>query len=447
MAKYKNFSKGVLTSEISDLATSLLITTVEVFPEGQHKVVLWSSSLTQPQHDPTREIMTIEWNAGESRYDIVGRGGEGTTEKTWIAGTNIAHILTAENIDNLLHLDQTTPQTITGDTPKLDVLKSKSILGTDSEGKIIEGAHQDISGKQDNLGFTPENSANKKTELTDSDTDYPTTKAVNTGLADKASTSHDNTNHSTNLVGEAGVINTMTEKEEPVDDDIIVIEDSEDDNKVKKVKVSSVGGGGGGEAISTMTDAELRTWIKDNRVALAASSLKGSDIVTTTTVGNPIIVGQIILDNMSADNFWKNKSATTEFFENYYDAEISDETEEVALGLRDGYTPPGQCLHITSSAGTGLAYSPWVTYTKQIDLTNIASILVRYQRRYGEFKIMIGATTLFTIGNSSNWDWNSTGNLDVSAYTGTTDIKFMGRRWGTAGVAGPTLSNIIATYS
>jgi hypothetical protein len=41
------------------------------------------------------------------------------------------------------------------------------------------------NGKQDSLGFTPENVANKKTTLTDSDTDYPTTKAVNTGLSDK----------------------------------------------------------------------------------------------------------------------------------------------------------------------------------------------------------------------------------------------------------------------
>jgi hypothetical protein len=41
------------------------------------------------------------------------------------------------------------------------------------------------NGKQDALGFTPENSSNKKTSLTDSDTDYPTTKAVNTGLAGK----------------------------------------------------------------------------------------------------------------------------------------------------------------------------------------------------------------------------------------------------------------------
>ena len=41
------------------------------------------------------------------------------------------------------------------------------------------------SGKQDSLGFTPENSANKKTTITSSDTDYPTCKAVETALAGK----------------------------------------------------------------------------------------------------------------------------------------------------------------------------------------------------------------------------------------------------------------------
>ena len=40
---------------------------------------------------------------------------------------------------NYLKLDQTTPQTILNDTFKLDTLKSKSILATDSSGKIIEG--------------------------------------------------------------------------------------------------------------------------------------------------------------------------------------------------------------------------------------------------------------------------------------------------------------------
>lgn len=41
------------------------------------------------------------------------------------------------------------------------------------------------NSKQDPLGFTPENISNKKTTLTDSDIDYPTTNAVNIGLSNK----------------------------------------------------------------------------------------------------------------------------------------------------------------------------------------------------------------------------------------------------------------------
>ena len=45
-----------------------------------------------------------------------------------------------------------------------------------------------VDAKQDALGFTPENVANKKTTITDSDIDYPTCKAVNTGLSGKQNT-------------------------------------------------------------------------------------------------------------------------------------------------------------------------------------------------------------------------------------------------------------------
>jgi hypothetical protein len=55
-------------------------------------------------------------------------------------------LVKAINLDGALLTDQTIPQVITGDTPKLDVLKSKTILGTDADGKIIEGTHQDLSG-------------------------------------------------------------------------------------------------------------------------------------------------------------------------------------------------------------------------------------------------------------------------------------------------------------
>jgi hypothetical protein len=67
--------------------------------------------------------------------------------------TGTLDIVSVEDLSGYLTLDQTTPQTILNDTFKLDVLKSKSILGTDADGKIIEGTHQDISGKLDTGGW------------------------------------------------------------------------------------------------------------------------------------------------------------------------------------------------------------------------------------------------------------------------------------------------------
>lgn len=64
------------------------------------------------------------------------------------------------------------------------------------------------NGKQDALGFTPENVANKKTTITSSDTDYPTCKAVETGLAGKqASGSYEVTTNKEN-----STIDTSTTK-------------------------------------------------------------------------------------------------------------------------------------------------------------------------------------------------------------------------------------------
>lgn len=57
---------------------------------------------------------------------------------------------------------------------------------------------------------------------------------------------HTNTAHTTNLVGETGVISAMTEKTTPHDDDVVVIEDSEAAGVVKKVKFSNFPAGGGG---------------------------------------------------------------------------------------------------------------------------------------------------------------------------------------------------------
>ena len=59
-----------------------------------------------------------------------------------------------------------------------------SIITQDENNRFVTDAEKGVwSGKQDALGFTPENVANKKTSITDSDTDYPSSKAVKTLVA------------------------------------------------------------------------------------------------------------------------------------------------------------------------------------------------------------------------------------------------------------------------
>lgn len=80
-----------------------------------------------------------------------------------------------------------------GSVPNTDCTNPANIV-QDATHRFTTDTEKGIwNGKQDALGFTPENVSNKKTTLTDSDTDYPTTKAVNTGLGTKSDTSH---NHS-----------------------------------------------------------------------------------------------------------------------------------------------------------------------------------------------------------------------------------------------------------
>jgi len=68
------------------------------------------------------------------------------------------------------------------------VLNADHISDSTTTNKFVTTAEKGIwNGKQDALGYTPENAVNKKTTLTDSDTDYPTTRAVNTALSAKVS--------------------------------------------------------------------------------------------------------------------------------------------------------------------------------------------------------------------------------------------------------------------
>lgn len=73
---------------------------------------------------------------------------------------------------------------------KKDYLINRSILGESFRGLLVylNLIDQTINAKQTALGFTPENVANKATDLTSPDnTKYPTTLAVNTAIASSLS--------------------------------------------------------------------------------------------------------------------------------------------------------------------------------------------------------------------------------------------------------------------
>ena len=100
---YQEFTKGKLTSGIAIDATYLSITKDDTsvdFPiSGKFRVVVWDATKSRPFLDSARERMTLEWNVGESRFDIVSRGDGETSAKAWDADSNVALILAPEDLD------------------------------------------------------------------------------------------------------------------------------------------------------------------------------------------------------------------------------------------------------------------------------------------------------------------------------------------------------------
>lgn len=117
--------------------------------------------------------------------------------------------------------------------------KTATTLQTaDLDGRYLEGSAaasdltHEVGGK---VLFAP--TAQNLADLWDA------VEANETALDGTASDPHANAQHSTDLVGEAGVIAALTEKVSPHDDDVLVLEDSEDSNNPKKVKTSALGSG------------------------------------------------------------------------------------------------------------------------------------------------------------------------------------------------------------
>ncbi len=138
--------------------------------DGTYKSPAGSGDMTKAQYDPDgiqSDIFDID-----NLKDSLTRKIMTSDERVKLTGV-------AENANNYTHPANHLP----------------SIITQDENNRFVTDVEKTTwNNKQDALGFTAENNANKKTTLTDSDVDYPTTKAVNTALGLKQDTLVSNTN-------------------------------------------------------------------------------------------------------------------------------------------------------------------------------------------------------------------------------------------------------------
>lgn len=104
-----------------------------------------------------------------------------------------------------------------------------AITGTLSDQEDLQDA---LDAKQNSIGYTPENVANKKTSMANSGTDYPSTSAVTAALADKQDV--------LTSANAGAFVTGLTAKTTPVDADQIPLVDSAASNVLKKLTWGNV---------------------------------------------------------------------------------------------------------------------------------------------------------------------------------------------------------------
>ena len=152
MYKKLNYATGVLSSGISSSSTEVVLKaghtiTTETGEANKFVGVFFDKAKSSPFQDVNREI--VEAYRTDTNKFTIARAKEGTSAKSWVEDDNFMLIASSA---------------------------------------VFDEYEAEINNKQDALGFTPENITNKKTTITDSDTDYPTGRAVKTALDGKEPT-------------------------------------------------------------------------------------------------------------------------------------------------------------------------------------------------------------------------------------------------------------------
>lgn len=240
MYKKLNYATGVLSAGISSSSTEVVLKaghtiTTETGEANKFVGVFFDKAKSSPFQDVNREI--VEAYRTDTNKFTIARAKEGTSAKSWVEDDNFMLIASSAVFDEYeaeLNNKQDalgfTPENITNKKTTItdsdtDYLTSRAVktavdakepiltkgnlsgsgvITIDNTRQVIGGAatisHTDSAtvrhvtdtekatwnAKQDALGFTAENVANKKTTITDSDIDYPTGKAVKTAVDAKA---------------------------------------------------------------------------------------------------------------------------------------------------------------------------------------------------------------------------------------------------------------------
>jgi len=185
----KNFLKETLASGYSLSATAITLPDASRFPnpavDGAFNIVWWNvTDYPDPADDPNKEIVRVTAITGN--IATITRAQEGTTatsKNTSGKSYQIALALTKKTMDDI----DTTLETATGDIASLETRVDTAegdITQIETDLGVVEGDIATLeSSKQDTLGFTPENVANKEnTTLDTSTTKYPTNRLVKEGL-------------------------------------------------------------------------------------------------------------------------------------------------------------------------------------------------------------------------------------------------------------------------
>ena len=140
-------------------------------------------------------------------------------------------------------------------------------------------AQQAVAGKQDALGFTPEDAANKSQTVVDDETKYPSSAAVYGELETKANVS-DLTNYATTTALTSGL-----NGKEDTSNKIKIINDG---NKSSETLFPTIG------AITTWTDQQIQR-LSETGVPVNPDNI-GSNAITTDKIANGAVTTEKIAD-------------------------------------------------------------------------------------------------------------------------------------------------------